>query len=509
MNATRTIPPKPKAMPLNVDPVPADLIAAPQWCGFRFEWKPKEKKWDKPPYSIATGRKCNSEKLTDLSDFSKAVAALRARRFDGIGFRFRPDDPYAGVDLDGCRDPQTGAIAPWAQRWIDRFATYTEISPSGKGVKMFFRGRLTGKGKNHRFGPGAGVEAYSTGRYFTVTGNKLPDSPSTTADAQGALDEFIAQYWPEKKTAPPSRSPSRNGQHDTVLNLARKYLVKVPAAISGQGGHNATYHAACTLVQGFALSVDQAKPLLLEWNTACQPPWSEGELDHKLQDAARADGPRGELLNGNRQPGPPWEHNGQHYTNRNGHDNDRFPLTDTGLAERFALQHAETVRYCHSWKKYFCWDGKRWKVDDQGSVDQLAKQTARSILREAADEPDDDRRKALTKFAAAAESVKRRDAMLKLARSEPPIPIIPEALDRDQWIFNCLNCKIDLHTGHRYNHRREDYVTKLCPVEYYPDAFCPTWLAALDRIFNRDSELIGYLQRFTGYALTGDVSEQV
>ena len=66
-----------------------------------------------------------------------------------------------------------------------------------------------------------------------------------------------------------------------------------------------------------------------------------------------------------------------------------FPLTDTGLAERFALQQGDAVRYCHPWAKYLCWDGKRWKIDDQGTVDQLAKQTVRSILHEAADSPDD------------------------------------------------------------------------------------------------------------------------
>ena len=186
-----------------------------------------------------------------------------------------------------------------------------------------------------------------------------------------------------------------------------------------------------------------------------------------------------------------------------------FPLTDTGLAERFALQHGDNVRYCHQWAKWLAWDGTRWKIDDQGAVDQLAKQTARSILREAADERDDDRREALVNFAKSAESAAKRDAMLKLARSEPPIPITPDALDKDPWIFNCPNGKLDLHTAQLCEHRHEDYVTKLCPVEYHPNALCPTWLAALDRIFSGDSELIDFLQRFVGHSLTGDVSEQV
>lgn len=194
-----------------------------------------------------------------------------------------------------------------------------------------------------------------------------------------------------------------------------------------------------------------------------------------------------------------------------GHKNtsESFPLTDTGLAERFANQHGGAVRYCHAWGKSLCWDKQRWKIDDQGAIDQLAKQTARSILAEAANEPDDDDRKALVSFAHSAESAHKREAMLKLARSEPPIPIVPAALDKDPWIFNCPNGSIDLHTGKLCEHRREDYITKLCPVEYQPDAPCPTWLKTLDRIFDGDHDVTGYLQRFIGYCLTGDVSEQI
>ncbi len=185
-----------------------------------------------------------------------------------------------------------------------------------------------------------------------------------------------------------------------------------------------------------------------------------------------------------------------------------LPMTDTGLAERFALQHGDSVRYCYPWGKYLCWDGARWKTD-QGTVDQLAKQTVRSILREAADEPDDNRRKALVAFAKSAESVSRRDAMLKLGRSEPPIPIGPDVLDANPWILNCLNGTIDLRSGNLCEHRRQDYLTKLCPVEFIRNAPCPAWLATLDRIFDHNGELISYLQRFVGYCLTGDVSEQI
>ncbi len=70
-----------------------------------------------------------------------------------------------------------------------------------------------------------------------------------------------------------------------AVRRARAYLARVEGAVSGQGGHNATFRAACILAQRFALGFAEAWPLLLEWNERCSPPWSEPELRHKLDDA--------------------------------------------------------------------------------------------------------------------------------------------------------------------------------------------------------------------------------
>jgi hypothetical protein len=71
----------------------------------------------------------------------------------------------------------------------------------------------------------------------------------------------------------------------SVDELARRYLEKIPPAVSGQGGHDQTFKAACALVKGFDLTVDQARPLLAEYNKRCQPEWSTAELEHKLTSA--------------------------------------------------------------------------------------------------------------------------------------------------------------------------------------------------------------------------------
>lgn len=99
---------------------------------------------------------------------------------------------------------------------------------------------------------------------------------------------------------PPAPKPLETHQwrsDDAVVERARKYVSRIPGAVSGGGGHNQTFHAACTVVKGFELSPDQALDVLSEWNASCLPPWSEHELRHKIQSAVKAPGEVGYLRN--------------------------------------------------------------------------------------------------------------------------------------------------------------------------------------------------------------------
>jgi RecA-family ATPase len=74
---------------------------------------------------------------------------------------------------------------------------------------------------------------------------------------------------------------------------ARNYLAKMDPAVSGQGGHGQTFHAACVLVNGFGLTRDESRPLLQEYNLRCQPQWNERDLEHKLTEAEKTVDPKG------------------------------------------------------------------------------------------------------------------------------------------------------------------------------------------------------------------------
>src|SRR5262249_41588283 len=135
--------------------------------------------------------------------FDQAMRRLKTNTVDGIGFELA--NGLAGVDLDDCRDTDTGAIESWARDIIDAFATYTEISPSGTGVKLFLRGAVP-PGRKRR----DKIEIYSEGRSFTVTGQHLEGTPRTVEPRQEQLDALQRTLGPEPK-ATGKQGPSRNG----------------------------------------------------------------------------------------------------------------------------------------------------------------------------------------------------------------------------------------------------------------------------------------------------------
>jgi putative DNA primase/helicase len=192
----------------------------------------------------------------------------------------------------------------------------------------------------------------------------------------------------------------------------------------------------------------------------------------------------------------------------------RMPCTDLGNAERLVGRHGRNLRYCHVWSKWLHWSGKHWAVDRVADARRLAKGTVRSILGEAMTADDLDHRKKLAQWAVTSEKRDKIAAMLHLAEAEVGIPILPEDMDADPWLFNVRNGTIDLQTGQLRPHRREDRITKLADVNFDPEARCPNWLATLEKFFarpdpNATAELIEYFQRLCGYVMTGVIREQI
>lgn len=178
-------------------------------------------------------------------------------------------------------------------------------------------------------------------------------------------------------------------------------------------------------------------------------------------------------------------------------------LTDLGNARRFVAQAAGNFRYLVEQKQWICWTGKRWQVDKNGAAMRLAKDTALSIYREVDLAMDEKERAAIAKHAVKSEAEARLNAMISLAESEIDVPILIDDMDKDPWLLNVVNGTVDLRTGDLRGHRRGDYITKMAPAEYHPEARSELLDAFLERILP-DTDVRLYVQKALGYSLTGD-----
>jgi putative DNA primase/helicase len=185
-----------------------------------------------------------------------------------------------------------------------------------------------------------------------------------------------------------------------------------------------------------------------------------------------------------------------------------YPQTDLGNAERMADQHAVNVRYVPDWKRFIVWDGGRWVMDgpEHLAVKKLAQLTVRSMYAEVAAIEDEERRKALAKYARGCESDSKLRSMVNLLKSQPGVAIDFADLDRDPWLFNVHNGTLNLRTGELQPHDRGDLITKLADVDYNPDATSPTFDAFLHEILPTDT-LRGFMQRVIDYSLNGTQRE--
>jgi putative DNA primase/helicase len=151
-------------MKLNLDCLPEELRQRHQWVVWKLE--ERDGKPTKVPYIAGGSGKASSTDSLTWRSFEEAVQALETGRYSGIGFVFSSGDPFAGVDLDDCRDPETGELEEWAAKIVEAFGSYAEVSQSGTGVHII----VMGKAPNKKRGK---VEAYSSERYFAMTGRVL------------------------------------------------------------------------------------------------------------------------------------------------------------------------------------------------------------------------------------------------------------------------------------------------------------------------------------------------
>ncbi|WZY01561.1 phage/plasmid primase, P4 family [Bacillus sp. FSL W7-1360] len=503
----------------NFENIPQELRQCKQWILWRKEMRGD--RISKVPYQV-NRNKAATDKPEQWSSFDDVVMAYDAGGFDGIGFVFTKNDEFVGVDIDHCI--KDGTYSDLAKDVMDRLSSYTELSPSGEGLHIIIKGKLPlrghGTGKKN---PALGLEIYRHGRYFTVTGNKV--NGDVVANRTDAMREVFGLYIDKKQQ--PKKVHSGNPHRSSIADLSdRELLDRMFASRKGE--------VIRALYNGHHIDDDHSASDMAFCNHLAF--WTDRDavrMDSIFRSSAlmrdKWDSQRGDSTYGAQQIDKAIsecsvsvsEYNDSSIAtekkSRKKEENilaeveaSDYHLTELGNAERMKSHMGKAIRYCKE-LGWLLWDGKTWCVDECEKIELLAAETFRKLYDEGFKELDEEKQKAILKWAKRCES---RNVMLNSVKDlRPMVAVAKRELDTHMMLFNCQNGVINLETGELVPHDKKYMITQISPVDYDKNADCPRWKAFLEDVIvdvdgNTDHEVINYLQKVLGYSLTGSTKEQ-
>jgi hypothetical protein len=212
-----------------------------QWVCWTYEQRDGEQ--TKPPIVPRDDARYASTSDSETWDSYEQAIAYHDRAdtdTEGVGFVLTENGVHAGADLDGCRDPETGEIEPWAEDVVDELDSYTEVSPSGTGLRVFLLGFMP-DGRTRReqrndleataeLDKTTELEMYDDGRYLTFTGDHVEGTPRDAQQRNSAFHTVHEEYLAEDDESAADASSRGDESHDapdldlddeTVLQRAR------------------------------------------------------------------------------------------------------------------------------------------------------------------------------------------------------------------------------------------------------------------------------------------------
>jgi putative DNA primase/helicase len=172
-------------------------------------------------------------------------------------------------------------------------------------------------------------------------------------------------------------------------------------------------------------------------------------------------------------------------------------ITEGAVSDAFAAAHQSQLRFDHTAGRWFLWDGTRWRREET----RIAYRWAHDVAKRLAADTEN------AKVIITAGKASFAGGVERLAQSDRAFAVIHEIWDRDPWLLGTPGGTVDLTTGRMRPARQEDFITKLVAVAPADGAECPLWLKFLGETTGNDDALIGFLQRWFGYCLTGITRE--
>lgn len=512
--------------------IPEELKTIPRWVCCTA---------DKMPICPVNGGAASSTDPGSWADYATAAEAVSRLGCRGIGFVL--GGGIAGIDIDHCIDPETGVVDETALAIVDAMNSYTEISPSGTGLHILWRGTKSGPACRRALAPGMGLEMYDGGRYFTVTGRSWHDPPLPLAERTEEAAEIYHRYLEKPKPAstaaqgnPVQPRPAGAQDDEKILETAKqaKGGEKLAALLAGDWQAYAPSRseadlALCNLL-AFWLGADKQRMdaafrasglYRKKWDerrgadtygnitlaraiadcqdvydpcrTVPEEPLPQDEVEDLLRSMGIAPRKKTEP-----QPTPTAPAPGRK----------TYSLDDTGNARRFRDMYGDNVRYNYTQGCWMLWTGQVWRRDETDAVKGMCDEMLDGMEKGLFGIHDPQQAAAMRKFIQKSRGSHAKDNLLKEAQHLTGIPATDNDFDKSRGVLNLQNGVLKLRHGSLHPHDRARLITRLAGVDYDPKATAPVWQTFLSSVTGGDTALQNYLQCMVGYMLTGSTREQ-
>jgi putative DNA primase/helicase len=521
--------------------IPAALRERPQWVCWKYITRGG--KQTKCPINARGGGRADSTDPATWASFDEVVAAWKRGGYAGIGYVFAADGPYAGIDLDGCID-DAGNIVSAARQIIDSLNSYTEISPSGRGVKVFIAGRKPdGVGCKSKAITGfKESEVYDRDRFFTVTGQRVPDTPAGVEDRQTALDALCIRLWPKKR--PPHlngtiAAAGFSGDDEALIQRAGaakngdrfKKLWAGDTSLHADD-HSGADQALCNLL-AFWTGKDAARiDRLFRRSGLFRDKWDEKRGEHtygqKTIDCAIAD--CNETFSPRRRSPPRSEASASSDAPGDG-DELLVPLGQKDPATgRLVLSPRRTLPTAEAYAREFNqhadgrtlhgyggllmeWRGNRYcQVEEEWLKQRLQPwlhKALRYVLNKQTGEME------LVDFESNPTTVRQALDTIRAFVHLPASTVSPSWLSGGKErppaleLLPCKSLNLHIPTGRVLAPTPALFTINALDFDYDPNPEPPErWIKFLEQLFGDDLESVELLQEWMGYCLTGDTSQQ-
>ena len=509
--------------------IPDYLKQHGRFCTWRYETH--NGRTTKIPYNPRTGLLARSNAVESFCSFDEAVSAVSD--YSGIGLGVF--DGISAIDIDHCVD-EVGRLSNMARDIIDCMDSYTELSPSGKGIRIIFRTSdfLYDKERFYVHNQKSGLEVYvakATSKFVTLTGNRL-EGTGELAQRDEALTEVLEKYM--------RRGTDKHECHKPALKLLSskiecsddKLIEKAQAAkngtqfsalwagdITGYPSQSEADLALCSHLAFWTCRDAERMDSLFRRSGLMRDKWDSrrGSSTYGADVITKAIAGCHEVYSPKKEsnslaPMPKHENTDAAITEDKIIEklitdyliggNPLYGFSHIGSGELLADFVKEKARFIPARNIWLIYDGSVWKKDHQGvGIMSECKQLARLLEVHKHILPEESIKASLATIKKW-QSRSYRETVIKDATTVRPMNM--REFDDAPYLVNTPNGTLDLQTMEFREHSAFDYLTQKTEAVYNPNATSPRWTRFLEEIFQGDKELENFFQRACGYALSGD-----